>query len=360
MLNAGSVIGAFSVRLGLDSNDYAAGILAAQGLNEVFGSSVATFMANPLLGVINIAKNLGASLISTSGRLLETAEEVERLGDRVGATTDLVQALAARMEEAGFGSDKAELGLRTLNRRLGEARNGLPEAAKLFEQLGISVEEVGNTDEALSLVLEAIDALSSSAEKAAFAARLLGDEAGTKLVNAVGGGTQALEEMIAQKRALGQVIDGDVVASLARANTRLAEMEQGLGGVRDVVLSNFLAGFFDEFDDGEANIDNITDKVINLLGPAAKQLGEDAAGLVPALRDISLELENIVNKLGELEGFAENPIGATGRAAAQGALGDRLGDFIFERLSFNFQGGPIGFARRRLFSDSGDEEVLLP
>lgn len=294
---AGIMLGGFRVSLGLDTDDYAAGIINADSMNRVFGEGVSAFIANPLLGATSMLQSAGKALIGHSARVLESAEAHERLAQRLDVSVELLQALQGRAEQAGFGMQIAEQGLKTLVQRLGEARQGMPEAVRAFEQLGIQVDSIGNTDEALAAVLDAMAQMPTQAQAAAVGAKLFGEEAGTKLANTVGGGTEAIRRMIAEQRALGQVLDGSTVSSLAGFNTTLGKTQQLLGGTRDVLLANFLAGFIDEVDGGNVALEDLGVTIQEKFIPAARELGEMVGEIVGNLDELIDRVETVVDKV---------------------------------------------------------------
>ncbi|HCT46159.1 MAG TPA: hypothetical protein DF699_13200, partial [Phycisphaerales bacterium] len=82
MISVGQTLGNFQARLGLDSKDYAKGMINAEAASRVFGNSFTAFVSNPLLGSIEIFKNVGQAAISGSVEILGYAESIERLSQQ--------------------------------------------------------------------------------------------------------------------------------------------------------------------------------------------------------------------------------------------------------------------------------------
>jgi len=299
---AGATVGSFRVKLGLDINDYARGIIQADSFNAVFGEGVTRFLTNPLLGSISALQGVGRALVAKSAAILADAEATQRLADSTGASAELLQALRGRLEQAGYAAEIGAQSINKLNRFLGEARGGNEQAAKLFGDIGVSLEGIGSTDEAVARVLDAISLLPDPAQRAAAAGKLLGEEAGGKLVNAVGGGADAIRQMIEEQRSLGQVISGRTVASLADLNTTLGKTQQALEGVQTVAVAEFMAGFAASSGIAKTNIEGISGSIVNEIAPAARELGATIGHLVDALGGIDRLIRGIADYI---DNFAE-------------------------------------------------------
>jgi tape measure domain-containing protein len=72
--NAGSI----TSTLGLDTDPFARGMLRAQGIMSVFPQSVTTFMANPLLGVLNLTREIGGAFTDMVKRGIASAAAMEQ------------------------------------------------------------------------------------------------------------------------------------------------------------------------------------------------------------------------------------------------------------------------------------------
>jgi methyl-accepting chemotaxis protein len=322
----GVILGTFGARLGLDTNQYSRGILRADALNQVFGQGVTAFMANPLLGAANALQAVGRGLVNHTARLAESAEETERLGQRTGATAELIQALGGRAEQAGVGFAVIEQGIRTAVRRLGEARQESAEAQKVFDQLGIDPEKIRSTDELIERIVEGLNRYTNEGERAAIAARILGDEAGTKFQNVVGGGRDALAALVAEQKALGQVLDAGTISSLAAFNTQIGKTQQLTSGLINVGLGNFLAGFIDETGLAKVNIDELGRSLVDTIGPAARELGQTFGQIAEDIAEIADAAERIDDFGRNAEGYAKaiEAISANTGAAVIGAAGPFL------------------------------------
>lgn len=286
MIGAGTILGNFAARLGLDTQDYARGIINAQGWTRVFGETFTTFVANPLLGAGDLLAKFGTGLIRAGqsavkfgADVLAQAEAIERLSQQTGASAELLQSLERRLDLAGFASERARQALIKLAQA---GLNGSP----VFEALGIDPADFANTDQLLAVVLDRLDQIESQSTRTALAMQLFGEEAGPQLVNAVGGGADELARLVAEAERLGLVLDSKAVTSLANLNTRLGENKQAWEGLKFSVAAAFLEGIAGRADEVSGSVTDITAAVRAELIPVARELGDVVADLLSDLREV--------------------------------------------------------------------------
>lgn len=341
-VGAATVLGSFAARLGIDTNEYGKGILQAQGLNAAFGQTFANFVANPLLGSIDLFKKAGGAAIRLGVDVLGSAEEVQRLGQQTGATTELLQSLAQRMEVAGYNAEQGGKALLVLSRTMNEARTRGGPLADLFRDLGVNLDTVGGTDGALAGVLEGLEGIEDPATRSAIAMKLLGEESGPRLVNAVGGGAAALRKMVEEGRQTGAVLGTDVVNQLADFNTTLGYTGLALEGVKRNLTAQFLSGFIREFGTGTDGVLDLAGAVNEDLGPAMRRLGRDIGESAGDINKLTSDIRELIEAIKDFLYWA-----------GQGA--DAVSDFIPA-------GNDSAFAqdyRRRQAQISAEQRVLL-
>lgn len=99
-------VGAILSRLKLDTGGFAAGILNAQSLARVFGSTVSTFMANPLLGVVEGLKTVTGLFASQERAEVKLNAVLRATGGAAGYSLEQLKAMAAGMQElTGVGDE---------------------------------------------------------------------------------------------------------------------------------------------------------------------------------------------------------------------------------------------------------------
>lgn len=272
--------------LGLDTSNFVSGILSAEAATEVFGQKFSTLIANPVLGSLQILKGFGSSVIARGQEVLGLAENIERLSQVTSLSGDVLQALALKAEQAGYGLALGEQAARAYTTRVGQAAQGTGPLVQLLDRLNISAQELGRGDETLFRFLDAIAQVPDEAQRAALAAAVFGEEAGPKLLNVVGGGSDALRGLIDDYRRLGLVLDQDAVSKLAAFNTTLGFTQQAIDGVVQNAVVEFLRGFIGVVGTADDGVVGLAENLSSRLGPAARSLGEDVGALVGNLDEL--------------------------------------------------------------------------
>ncbi len=289
------LIGSFNAILGIDSSGYRRGIIESNALTQVFGSTFATFVTNPLLGGAQLFGNLARGAISSAKEILATAEAVDRLSQQTGIAASTIEALRAKFRQAGFAEAQADLNLIQFTRRLGEVESKGGEAAAAFDRFNISLEGVGSTDEALNRTLDAIDNLETATERTDAAMQLFSARGGSQLINAVGGGSEALQELVEFMGRLGLVTRDDGVAALAALNTQVGVLQQGIEGVKRTAIAEFLIGIASELTGTEDVVANIAGELIDRIAPVSRDIGQTVGGILNDVKEILEDVERTSN-----------------------------------------------------------------
>jgi hypothetical protein len=299
MIGAGTILGSFSARLGLDTSEYSKGIINAEASSRIFGSSFTTFVSNPLLGSIDLIKKVGAGFLDLSNTILGNAEAVQRLSQQTGASVEVIQALERRLDIAGFAAERARQSLIKLNQQAGMG-------SKVFEQLGIDPAQARSTDQLLAQTLDALTEIEDQTTRTALAMQLFGEEAGPQLLNAVGGGTRALAAMIAEYKDLGLVIDREGISTLADFNTTIGYSKQALDGLKTTAVAGFLKGFAGEFDTGTDTLREFAAVLNTKVAPAAEDIGRRVAESIGNMDQLIERLEKILSLVERIAPLAES------------------------------------------------------
>lgn len=132
-----------------------------------------------------------------------------------GLDPEVFQALAYQAEQSGVAFDAFSGGLDTFNKNAGlavENKGRMVTALKaLNPELLANIQAATTQEQRIRLAADAIAAAGSASEKAALSTALFGD-AGFKLADAFGGGAAAIDETAAKAKALGLIIDRDLIA----------------------------------------------------------------------------------------------------------------------------------------------------
>jgi hypothetical protein len=157
------------------------------------------------------------------------ADEMTKLGQRAGVTTEAISALA-------FAARLNDVDNNTLARGLRELGKDAADGGKKLAELGIAINDAGGkakTSDALLLEFaDVIASIEEPAKRAAAASKLLGERAGPELIPLLAGGSAALIAARLEAEKFGQVISTDIGLAAVEFNdnlTRIGEAASGLG-----------------------------------------------------------------------------------------------------------------------------------
>ncbi|MEZ7197030.1 hypothetical protein [Pseudodesulfovibrio karagichevae] len=206
----------------VSAKDMATGTMRRIGLvsrnltNELFS------MRNALMG------GAVAGMAALVRQSIEATDQIGKVADKVGLTTDQLQELRYSANLAGVAQAQLDMGMQRFSRRLGEVSQGQGELLKTSKQYGV---ELRNADGSMRSNIdllgdwsEVIKNAESDQEALRIAFKLF-DSEGAALVNMLRGGSEGLKGMRREARELGLVIDESLVRSSEKANDQLTKME---------------------------------------------------------------------------------------------------------------------------------------
>ena len=192
-------------------------------------------LALPLAGGFLSGGAVLAGLKATVARL----DEIGKTADKIGLTTDALQELRFVAESAGVSQDQLDQSLQTLSKTLGEASLGMGEGIVALKALGLEAGQLKGLglDRALSTIADALNRVEDPAQRSALAMKLFG-ESGAGMVNLLREGSEGMERMRADARALGAVIDEDLIRNAEEAQTKLDAMSRVISAQLSTALMN--------------------------------------------------------------------------------------------------------------------------
>lgn len=144
-----------------------------------------------------------------------------------GMTTDDFQKLSYAAGQAGISQETMAGTLKSLNKRLQDARLGSEQAALAFAYAGVPAEQIGsfrNAEDALYAVGKSLNSIQDPVRRAASAQELLGEQ-GPRLLASLAATSGGLRELSHSAEASAAVVGGSNLDALAKA-------EQALAGLR--------------------------------------------------------------------------------------------------------------------------------
>ena len=250
------------------------------------GAEMATRM-----GLDRVAAGVAGASLAWGAMALEAAHAADAAHDaavQLGMTTEEYTRWAYVVERSGGQVEHLRVGLTSLQRQLGAAREGNEQAADAFGMLGLGAEvasgKLGTAADALPRVLAGLAAIDDDGKRASLSLQVLG-EAGPRMAGLLALGSEGIAELTKRADALGATISDDVVdpsGDLIDALEDIGIYARGLS--RDVgfalvpALGKVATGTRDWLIANDAIIDQQLDRTVGALGDAISRALDEPVG----------------------------------------------------------------------------------
>lgn len=170
----------------------------------------------------------------TEGQV-EAGAQLKNTSERLGTTTEELQALHLAAEQAGAGTEAIDTALRVLNRNLANASAAGSEQARTFRELGIATKNADGTTRAAGDVLgdlaDQIASIEDPAKRTAIAMQVLG-HGGAAIIPLLKRGGDTFREAREQMEALGGGLSDEFVEQADQAEAAQIRLNFALSSVK--------------------------------------------------------------------------------------------------------------------------------
>lgn len=194
---------------------------ATKAAGNTMAESATRFRA----GMLKVVAALGVyKAIGWSAQLLRDADNIGKVADKIGLTTDELQELRFAAELANVPVAQLDMGMQRFSRRLGEAAQGMGELMGIAEQYDIQLRDsngqMRSNIDVLNDFAEVIRNAESDQERLRIAFKLF-DSEGAALVNILKDGSEALTTMRMKAQELGIVVEEGLIRNASDAQDEL-------------------------------------------------------------------------------------------------------------------------------------------
>ncbi len=285
--NAGSIKGGLS----WDVSEYAQGMLQATTTAAIFPGIVTAFLANPLLGAAQVAKQVAGSIVDGLKWIITTTMEVGHAMDDLGEAAQTAGVSAQFLKGVGLAASDAggsmqEMGdaLKFLNKNLAEAAAG-GAAKDAFAALGISATDASgrarSTEDVFMELSDAIARIQDPSKRTAVAMDLMG-RGGTGMIVTMAQGSQKINEFRTMMANLGAVPTQGLVDAGDKFSTLGTIVGAAMEGMKNSLAGPILQWFADNFNE-------IVERIMSLaaeMRPVFESIGNLVVELLPSLMQI--------------------------------------------------------------------------
>lgn len=272
--------GAITSTLGIDVSPFAQGMLQANAIMSVFPQSVTNFLANPLLGLIGLAKDAAAALKNVFMSVGKAADDMGEAADRAGVSVEFLSTVGQVAKDSGSSVQGLGEALKFLGNNAADAAAGNEAAIKAFASIGVEFADASGkikpAEQLFYQVADAIKGLESPALKTQAAMNLMG-RGGTEMIPTLNQGSEAIKAMAADIEKLG----GGFTTAEADAGDKFGKLttllEAGWAGVRKAFAAPILASLGENFDQAKETL-------MNFFGTVQKFVGSFMEAMAPVGR----------------------------------------------------------------------------
>ena len=196
-------------------------------LNSAFGSIKKVMSTVGVLAGVAV----GGGLATLGKRAIDSADNIEKLGRRTGATAEFLSEMRFALSQNAVSQGEFETALRKINKSSQDAADGLSTQVRAFEKLGLGVSEFQNlnTDQKFIAISEAISRVEDPAVRTQVAMDIMG-RSGAQLLTVMENGATGIKNYRDQSVALGQSLSQDQVQAAAAANDALDKLGKSISG----------------------------------------------------------------------------------------------------------------------------------
>lgn len=196
-------------------------------LGSLFGG------AGGIVPTIDVVDSLRSAFSFISSEMQKYSEAMGRVDNRgnmaevLGFTYEQIQALSVGATLANTSITSLDGAFARFLKTVSEAASGSEAATQDLGRLGITIADLNGLTsyEILGVVADRLNAIQSPADRARAAMELFGKEAGIKMVQILGGGSQSLEMYTQQARQMGLVLSEAEVAQI-KMNKSMLDLDK--------------------------------------------------------------------------------------------------------------------------------------
>lgn len=163
-----------------------------------------------LAAIGTAAVGAGVAIMGIATKTAEQTDRVDKLSQKIGLSRTAFQEWDFIMSQSGSSVEVLQMGMKTLSTQFEAAQAGSKDTAKMFADLGVSMDENLSQDELFERMVIGLQGMEEGTAKTAIASKLLG-RSGTELLPLLNAEAGALEEMKQQAHDLGLVLSDEAV-----------------------------------------------------------------------------------------------------------------------------------------------------
>ncbi|MFY0309622.1 phage tail tape measure protein [Leisingera sp. D0M16] len=292
-----------------------------------------------------LGRQVGAGLAAAGAGVFALASSTASYGDQVAKTAgklgigiEALQEFRYAAERSGVSTETFDSSLTAMQKRLGEAAQGTGAAKKALDQIGLSAKDLMavGPERAMGEIADKLKSIESPAERAAIAAALF-SRSGIGMVNMLGSGSEALQQLREDARKTGYVLseqaarDAEAFADAQLdAQLTVKGLKNTIGAELMPVVTRSMKSFSAWAVSNREGVAKFADTAARKLEAAVPVIGQ----VVEGMGKVSSAIGGVISKVAAMVGGWENFGMVVGGLFAARTIGSVL--------SFGFAVGRLG------------------
>lgn len=183
----------------------------------------------------------GAGIFALTSSTAAYGDKVAKTAGKLGIGIEALQEFRYAAERSGVSTESFDSSLTAMQKRLGEAAKGTGAAKKVLDQLGLSAKELVKIgpENAMAAIADKLRDIESPAERAAIAAALF-SRSGIGMVNMLGGGSEALQQLRDDARKTGYVLSKEAARDAEAFADAQLDAQLVVKGLKNTIGAEFM------------------------------------------------------------------------------------------------------------------------
>lgn len=252
---------------------------------------------NLAVGVAKGAAVVAAAVAATVGAVMaavnataEWGDTIDKQSQKVGLSAKAYQEWDYVLNRSGTSMQNMNVGLKTLTNKMDDAKNGSKDAQKMFEKLGITMDDLGkmSREDLFEATIKGMQNMGDSTERAALANDLFG-RSGQELAPVFNMTNEETEELIKNVNELGGIMSEEAVKASADYEDAMLDFKMATQGVRNSIALSLMPTITDFINNAAGAVGQID------WSPLADDFGNVGDKIKKALENIDWDsvIDNI-------------------------------------------------------------------
>lgn len=277
-------------KISLDSNEYEKGVSNAKtsfsGLGNAIASGGKTIMKAGVAAFTAIGTAIGGAttaLIKNAGETAAYADNIDKMSQKMGFTTDAFQEWDFIMQHSGSSIEAVKGSIIKLDKALESDTDA-------WERLGLSQEELMNmsSEEKFEATVKALQGVTDETEKAALAQDVFG-KSYQEMMPLLNSSAEDVEAMKQQVHDLGGVMSEDAVKAGAQFQDSLQNLKTALTGAKNNLMGEFLP-----------SLSTVMDGLSALFSGDESGIGQIKQGIEDFAAKLNEKLPTVIQTAGQI------------------------------------------------------------